>query len=128
MTANAVCSLSLEPLQLLVCVERSAHCHAQLLAARAFAVNVLAADQRVLSELFARTQPPEQGTLRGASHRLSARAIPLLDGAHAHLECRVAEIYAGGDHDIFLGEVLDGAAPNDGSPLLFYRGRYRSLG
>jgi flavin reductase (DIM6/NTAB) family NADH-FMN oxidoreductase RutF len=127
MTANAVSSVSLEPLLLLVCVDRRAHCHQQVLAAGAFGVNVLTAGQRSLADLFARTQAPEISSLRGAAYRLSERAIPILDGALAHFECRLAKVHPGGDHDIFVGEVLAGAASHDGDPLLFYRGRYRDL-
>jgi flavin reductase (DIM6/NTAB) family NADH-FMN oxidoreductase RutF len=127
MTANAVCSLSLEPLLLLVCVDRRAHCHQQVLAARAFGVNVLSAEQRELSDLFARTLEPERGSLRGAAYWLSGAGIPILEGALAHLECRLVDVHPGGDHDIFVGEVSAGDASGSETPLVFYRGRYREL-
>jgi flavin reductase (DIM6/NTAB) family NADH-FMN oxidoreductase RutF len=128
MTANAVCSVSLEPLLVLVCVDRRAHCHQQIRDAGAFGVNVLAADQQELSNLFARTLEPERGSLRGAAHRLSERGVPILDGVLAHLECRLVDAYPGGDHEIFVGEALAGEAGREAAPpLLFFRGRYREL-
>jgi flavin reductase (DIM6/NTAB) family NADH-FMN oxidoreductase RutF len=129
MTASAVCSLSLEPPLLLVCVERSTHCHPQLHAAGHFGVNVLAAGQRDLSELFARSQPPERGSLRGARHHPGPHGVPVLDGALATIVCRLETSYPGGDHDIFVGEVLDGSfsEEHDEEPLLYFRSRYRTL-
>ena len=60
MTANAVSSVSLDPLLLLVCVDRGARCYQQLEAAGAFGVNILAADQEELSNLFARSSDPAE--------------------------------------------------------------------
>lgn len=128
MTANAVCSLSLDPLLLLVCIDRRAHCHEQVLRAGRFGVNVLAADQRPLSDLFARTFEPEVGALRGAPFRLTENQVPVLDGVLAWVECKLAAVHAGGDHDIFVGEAVAGRAERDEPPLLFYRGGYHELG
>ncbi|HVS65681.1 MAG TPA: flavin reductase family protein [Thermoanaerobaculia bacterium] len=130
MTASAVCSLSLEPPLLLVCVDRSTHCHPQLHAAGHFGVNVLSASQRELSDLFARSQPPERGALRGAGYGPGPHGVPLLDGAIAKIVCRLETTYPGGDHDIFVGEVLEGAFSDDGDdePLLYFRGMYRRIG
>ncbi|HVS13961.1 MAG TPA: flavin reductase family protein [Thermoanaerobaculia bacterium] len=130
MTANALSSVSLEPPLILVCVDRRAHCHPQVLAAGRFGVSILSAGQRELSEVFARSLPPEEGVLRGARYRLDAdHAVPLLEGALAALVCRLLATYPGGDHDIFVGEVLTGRAGDDGDdPLLYYGGAYRSLG
>jgi flavin reductase (DIM6/NTAB) family NADH-FMN oxidoreductase RutF len=128
MTANAVCSLSLDPLLLLVCIDRRAHCHEQMLRAGRFGVNVLAAGQRSLSDLFARTFEPEAGALRGAPFHLTENQVPILEGVLAWVECRLEAVHAGGDHDIFVGEALAGRVESDEAPLLFFRGGYRELG
>lgn len=128
MTANAVCSVSLDPLLLLVCVDRRAHCHQQVLAAERFGVNVLGADQRAMSDLFARTQEPEVGELRGAPFHLGDHGVPILDGTLAHVECRLADAHRAGDHEIFVGQVLAGRIEREDPPLVFFRGRYRELG
>jgi flavin reductase len=129
MTANALSSVSLEPPLILVCVDRRAHCHPQVHAAGRFGVNILAAGQRDLSEVFARSLPPEPGALRGSRYRLDdEHGVPLLEGALATLVCRLHATYPGGDHDIFVGEVLAGHAGEDGGdPLLYFGGGYRSL-
>lgn len=127
MTANAVCSVSLEPMLVLVCVDRSAACHRQIVEAERFGLSILAADQRALSDLFARTGEPEQNGLRGAAFRLAAGDVPILEQAIGWLVCRVSERCRGGDHDIFVGEVEQGGVDREAEPLLFFRGAYRGL-
>jgi flavin reductase (DIM6/NTAB) family NADH-FMN oxidoreductase RutF len=129
MTANGVTSVSLDPLLMLVCVDKGARCHAQLNAAGKFGVSFLTQDQEDMSNLFAKGADPEQGALRGAPFHTGPQGTPILDGSLAHLECRLTEVLAGGDHDIFIGEAIGGeiTAP-EAAPLLFFRGGYRQLG
>lgn len=128
MTANGVTSVSLDPLLMLVCVEKDGRCHAQLTAAGKFGLSFLAREQEEISNLFAKGADPEQGALRGADYHVGPAGTPLLEGAIAYLECRVVEALPGGDHDIFVGEALSGRiARPDGEPLLFFRGRYGAL-
>ena len=126
MTANGVTSVSLDPTLMLVCVDKGARCHAQLSRAGAFGVSLLGEDQKDLSNLFARGGDPEEGALRGAAFHLGPNGTPLLDDSLAWLECRIHEIHEGGDHDIFVGEILAGDA-SEGQPLLFYSGKYARL-
>jgi flavin reductase (DIM6/NTAB) family NADH-FMN oxidoreductase RutF len=127
MTANAFTSLSLDPVMVLICVDRASHTHRILEQGRAFTVNVLAAHQEDVSRIFAKKAEPERGTLRGQAFRLGETGAPVLTDCLAYLECRVAEELSGGDHTIFLGEVVDAAVVKEGGPLLFFRGAYREL-
>jgi flavin reductase (DIM6/NTAB) family NADH-FMN oxidoreductase RutF len=127
MTANAVASVSLDPLLLLVCVDRTTHTHGMLARSGRFAVNILAADQERVSRLFAQKMEPEVRSLRGERFHLAGSGSPVLSDALAYLDCRLAAAYQGGDHTIFLGEVIDGATLRDAPPLIFYRGGYRAL-
>lgn len=127
MTANAVCSLSLDPLQLLVCVDRESNCHSQMLEAEAFGVSILAADQEEVSNVFARTTKPSEGSLLGVKYRLGRLGAPLIGNALVHLECRIAERLDGGDHIIVIGDVVAGEVARAAEPLLFYAGRYAGL-
>ena len=124
MTANAVSSVSLEPLLLLVCVDHRARLHEQLTVGRAFSVNVLREEQEPLSRYFAgswpASRPPEFRFQRWEGG-------PLLVGALAAAGCRVAGLLDGGDHTIVLGEVIGLHTGEPGSPLLFFGGRYRHL-
>lgn len=127
MTANAVCSLSLEPLQLLVCVDRESNCYQQMRRAEAFGLSILASDQEEISNAFARTTAPAAGSLLGVAFREGRLGEPLIENALAHLECRIAERIDGGDHIIVIGDVVAGERLRDAEPLLFYGGRYARL-
>ncbi|MFG2905160.1 flavin reductase family protein [Kitasatospora sp. NPDC048286] len=131
MTANAFSSVSLEPPMVLCCVARSATMHEAITVTRSFAVSVLGAEQEPLARYFANKSRP-----RGAEqfHGLDWQpgpftGAPLLAGSLAWLECKLAEQYDGGDHSIFLGEVLAADWADDRQALLFYRGAFhRGIG
>jgi len=128
MTANAFSSLSLDPLLLLVCVVKGTTCHQQLQEATHFGINILTAEQEDHSNTFARSGDPEDGSLRGADFELGPKDIPFLNNSLAWVACRKSEVLPGGDHDIFLGEALEGGASENASPLLFFRGGYQRIG
>ena len=66
--------------------------------------------------------------MRGVPFHNGPNGTPILDDSLAYLECRVREVFDGGDHDIFLGEAMGGEVvrPED-PPLVFFRGSYRDL-
>ena len=128
MTANAVSSLSLDPVMILICVEKSTHTHGVLERGGVFAVNILGEHQEQLSRIFAKRAEPELGTLRGQPFHIGGTGAPILEDCMAFFECRVADVLQGGDHSIFLGEVVDQGVVHDMKPLLFYRGKYHALG
>jgi flavin reductase (DIM6/NTAB) family NADH-FMN oxidoreductase RutF len=123
MTANAVTSLSLKPPLVLVAVDKTAAMHAALTANHCFAVNILAESQEHVSRRFAMRGPKEVNDLTWIK---AASGAPILANALAWVDCRLAEILPGGDHDIFIGEILAGDA-HGSSPLLYYGGKYRRL-
>lgn len=128
MTANAVSSLSLDPVLVLVCVEKTTYAHEVITASGVFAVNILGEHQEALSRVFAQKSEPEVGSLRGQPYRLGETGVPILADCLAFIECRVKSVLDGGDHAIFLGEVVTEGVDNaDVKPLLFYRGGYHSL-
>ena len=123
MTANAVMSLSLEPPLLVVSVDRAAHMHGALLESGCFAVNVLKQEHESLSRRFAKKGPKNFSDL---SCTVKETGSPILDDALAFADCRVVEVLSGGDHDMFVGELL-AAASRRGEPLIFYGGNYERL-
>lgn len=124
MTANAVCSVSLDPLLALVCFEQSARTLPLVRDAGRFAVNVLRAGSEDVARAFA-SKVPEGEKLREVAHRLEA-GTPILDAALAWIVCDVRELIPTGDHEIAIGEVV-AMDVEDGDPLLWYRGAYREL-
>jgi len=128
MTANAFTSVSMDPLLVLVCVDHRARTHAHLHAKKRFGVNVLAEDQREISEYDARSSESHQHAEQaGARFERTKHGTPVLHGALAYLECRLHTAQAAGDHTIFIAEVED-VVFREGEPLLFYRGKYRAIG
>lgn len=122
LTVNAACSVSLEPTLVLVCIERSADSHGCIEAAGYYAINVL--DERrgeTLSRRFATWGAGDK--FRGVAYHEEATGAPVLEDALAWVDCRVVAAYPGGDHTIFLGEVL-AADAREGTPLVYYRGGY----
>jgi flavin reductase (DIM6/NTAB) family NADH-FMN oxidoreductase RutF len=127
-TANGVTSVSLEPLLFLVCVGKSAVAHTELEQAKHFGVSMLAEHQEDLSTLFAKSSPPEEGGLRGASYQVGVTGVPLLEQALGYLECEVFDRVSAGDHTIVIGRVLEGGLGVADDPLLFFAGQYRRIG
>lgn len=127
MTANAVTSVSLDPLLLLVCVDKSTITHQFMEESAAFAVNILAEDQEQISRALASRESMDARRLVGYAYRPGQNGAPILEGCVAYLECRVAEIFPGGDHSIFIGQVEEGSIMREAQPLIFYRGKYVKL-
>ena len=127
MTANSFTSVSLDPVLILVCVDQNARLLSYLKEQRRFGVNILKDSQQALSEHFARPQldPAEESRL-GIHFRWTETGIPMLEDGLAHLGCNVVAEHATGDHTIFVGEV-ESLELNEGAPLLYFRGKYRSL-
>ena len=124
LTATAFSSLSMDPPLCLVCVDRRAGSHGPLSESKKFAVNMLTADQDALSNRFAsRIDDKFEGVPHHAGEKTEC---PILDDALASMECTVTEIFAGGDHDIFVGQ-LESVKVGDGKPLLYWRGKYSDL-
>ena len=121
MTANALCSLSLEPLLALVCFENVARTLPIVREAGRFAVNVLAAHQEDVARIFA-SKLPEREKLEGIEHRFET-GVPIIEGTLAWALCELRELIAGGDHTIAIGEVVS-MGLGVGEPLLWYAGRY----
>ncbi len=129
MTASAFTSVSLEPLLVLVCVEKEARFHDAILESGTWAVSVLSATGRRAAEWFATRGRPLGGQLDRFPHRRGATSgAALLDGSLAWLQCETTAVYDGGDHDIVVGSVLEIEASGvEAPPLVYFRGAYRQL-
>ncbi len=125
LTVNAFCSVSLDPLLVLVCIHRDASGHDPLLARGSFGVNVLSRTQEGLALRFATGESPAR--FQGVPWMPGPGGNPLIPGALAWLECRVRSVYPEGDHSIIVAEVLAGDA-GEGDPLLFFRGALGMVG
>jgi 3-hydroxy-9,10-secoandrosta-1,3,5(10)-triene-9,17-dione monooxygenase reductase component len=123
MTANAVCSLSLDPLLLLVCFDNDARTLPVVREVGRFGVNVLRSGQDDLARLFA-SKLAESEKFAGVPHTVHD-GIPVIEGVLAWVGCRLERLIPGGDHTIGIGAV-EAAEAGEGEPLLWFRGGYRS--
>jgi flavin reductase (DIM6/NTAB) family NADH-FMN oxidoreductase RutF len=125
MTANSVTSLSLDPPLVLVAVIRHSATDGYLKASRVFAVSILSQEQEDLSIRFSGPGPRDLSDL---NVRTAVTGCPVLVDALGWVDCRVAHIFSGGDHEIFLGEIVAGEIhEHEQKPLLFYSGKYRRM-
>ena len=123
LTANAVASLSLDPPLVLVAVEKRAHSLDYLTKNGCFAINILRVDQQEISRRFATPGPKD---FAGLNTTTAGTTAPILPDCLAFVDCRVVEILPGGDHEIFVGEIVAGEY-HGGEPLLYYAGGYRRI-
>lgn len=127
MTANAVASVSLDPPTLLIVVGRDNDTHHLVPEAGVFAVNVLAGDQRWISERFAEKDKGPH-LFDGVAWHPGELGAPLIEGALAHLECTLTGSHAAGDHTIYLGRVDILDHRDEGDPLVYFRSGYHTAG
>lgn len=123
MTANAVCSLSLDPPLILFAVDRKGASYQVFSQCDFFAVNILTAEQDAISQRYAMPGPKD---FTGLAIKTAVTGAPILADCLAYVDCRRAGVLSGGDHDIFLGEIVAGEA-GEGEPLLYFRGKYARL-
>jgi flavin reductase (DIM6/NTAB) family NADH-FMN oxidoreductase RutF len=124
MTASAFCSVSLRPPLVLVCVDHLAETYLHLSERDDFGVSVLKEEQEALSEFFADPERnPDAAYRLGVAYHAMKRGTPVLQDSLANLDCRKIAAHPAGDHTIFVGEVHE-AALGEGSPLLYFQGRY----
>jgi flavin reductase (DIM6/NTAB) family NADH-FMN oxidoreductase RutF len=124
MAANSVTSLSLEPPMILLCPARSSTTWPLIRRAGAFCVNVMAGHHEDITRQFA---------LKGADRFAGVRwsdgpCGPVLDQAVAWIACRIRDEHDGGDHTIVVADVIAIEADAQARPLVFFRGRYSTLG
>ena len=117
-TVNSFTSVSMDPPLVLASIARTAKAHDEL-AGRPFTVNILGAEQRQLAMHFAGRPGPEPKWVEGAT-------APRLSGVLAYFECRPWAAYDGGDHTLYVGEVL-ALDVWPGQPLIYHGSRYHRL-
>jgi flavin reductase len=128
MTANAIASISVDPPIMMASIARKAETHGAIIGSHAFAISILADDQRALADCFARPTTAEKLTgFCGAAWHEAETGSPVLEGALAFFDCRLTARHDGGDHTIFLGEIVAAGFREDAEPLLWYASAYHRL-
>ncbi len=125
MTATSFSSVSVEPPQILVCLNQATDTGAVVLEQQHFAVNILSSEQQAVSNQFAGGASQEE-RFASVAWQAGENGSPLLNQALASLECKVVQQVQAGTHWIVIGEVQN-VVCRSGEPLLYYNGAYRQL-
>lgn len=128
MTANAIASISVDPPIMMASISRRAETHGAIIGSHAFAISVLSRDQRAVADCFA--QPTTADKLKrfcDAEWHEAETGSPILEGALAYFDCRLTARHDGGDHTVFLGEIVAAGFREDAEPLLWYASAYREM-
>jgi len=126
LTATAVCSVSADPPQLLVCVNKTASAHDPIGEAGLFCVNILAPAHRKIAERFAGmdgVEGDERFRDMGAWRELTTGA-PVLEGCPVSFDCKLVTRVSAGTHTIYIGEIIDLTLDANATPLLYADGTF----
>ncbi len=125
MTVTAFSSVSVNPPQILVCINESADTGTGIQDSQCFAVNILSSTQQDVSNQFAGGSSQEQ-RFKNTPWTPGVTGAPILNDSIMSLECKVIEKIHAGTHWIIIGAVQD-CVCRSGEPLLYYRGAYQHL-
>lgn len=127
LTATAVCSMSVTPPSMLVCVNRFGEAHRAITETGAFCVNILSDDQRDVALRFAGQTGTGEDKFTPYGWTRLATGAPALDGAMVNLDCALASVTETESHSIFIGNVQALRFGPSVQPLLHYNRHFFSL-
>lgn len=125
LTVSAFTSVSLDPPLVLVCIDRRLQAHEAIERSRIFAVNILCADQLELGMRFAGLRPEMADRFEGLKCATAITGSPILPDSLGWIDCALWQRYDGGDHSIFVGEVLASSTTAREAPLVYHNREWR---
>lgn len=126
LTVSAFASISPEPPLIMVAIDKRSHTNPILQARGAFGVNILARDQRVLSDRFAWLKDGDR--FAEGAWKSAETGCPVLADCLAWMDCEIHEIADSGTHNIYIGHIVASAVPRpDEEPLIYWNRGYRHL-
>jgi flavin reductase (DIM6/NTAB) family NADH-FMN oxidoreductase RutF len=126
-TASSFSSVSLSPPRILVCIAKHLFTHGVVENGGVFAVNILGVEHLEWGMRFAGMFPEIEDRFAGIDYTTAETGCAILPGALGWLDCTVAHAYDGGDHTIFVGDVVAAGCANDGAPILYFNRTWRRL-
>ncbi len=127
MTVNSFTSISLEPPLVSVALRHLTHTHELVEKSSEFAVTILAADQKELSDRFAGKHPEIKDRFEGLSTETLLIDAPLLKGGIAYFNCRVVNSIPAGENTLFVAEVIAVRGEGEGDPLVYHNRVYHKI-
>lgn len=128
LTATAVCSLSVDPPLVIVCINRGSHTHAIIRRVGRFCLNYLARDQHDVARMFAQHVANPEDKFEVGRWTLSPRGNPVLLGSLATIECVIHRRVDEGTHSVFIGAVAAVEARQEQAPLVYAHSNYARVG
>ncbi|HLF28673.1 MAG TPA: flavin reductase family protein [Anaerolineae bacterium] len=129
MTANFITQSSFEPPHVALAVEVDSKTHRLIEASRAFAVNVLSADQRELAGQLGRKSVKAPSKTEGIAWRPgAATGAPIVESCLGWIECRVTGSLPSGDHTVYVAQVVEAGINREGAPLTLAEAGFRHSG
>jgi len=119
LTVNSFNSVSLDPPLIIWSISLSAPSISAFRYNKSFAVNILSSDQKNLCEKFS---TPSTDKFEGIAWKKSLMGIPLITDSIAQFECITHATYPGGDHEIYVGRVIN-YSYIDMKPLILSKGK-----
>ena len=127
MTVNSFTSISLEPPLVSLVLRRLTHTHDLVEKSGEFAVTILAADQKELSDRFAGKFPEIKDRFEGVPTEKLALDIPLLKGGLAYFNCKIVNSIPVGENTLFVAEVIAVRGDGEGEPLVYHNRVYHRI-
>ncbi len=125
MTVSDFTSVSLEPPLVLISAAKSARTLEVINEGKCYAINILAAEQQDLSNLFA-SKEGVAARFEGLDYETGVTGSPLIPGALANIDCSLIASHEAGDHILCVGQVEE-IRLSEAAPLVYFRGGYRDL-
>ena len=127
MTVNSFTSISLEPPLISVALKQLTHTHDLVVKSGMFAVTILAAEQKELSDRFAGKLPHIMDRFEGVQTETISLDSPVFKDGMAYFDCRVVSSIPVGENTLFVAEVLDARGEGEGQPLVYHNREYWNL-
>lgn len=125
---SAFCSLSIDPMEIMVSIARSSTLHDMIAHAEFFGVSILRREQQAVSEYFSKSgRPTVRDRFPDIDHTTYETGAPIIKDSASFYDCRLARALDGGDHTIYVGAVMAAGADRDAMPLLYFKGGYRGV-
>ena len=123
-TANSFTSVSIDPLLILFCLDKKAKSNDSLQINDFFVVNILSEFQEKICFQFANSKLKPNERFEKVNTKISKNNIKIISESCSFIECKITEIFDGGDHFIYLGLCVDGEINDkEKKPLIYHKGK-----
>ncbi|GGI27283.1 MULTISPECIES: flavin reductase family protein [Bradyrhizobium] len=121
-TMSAVVSLSISPLQYLICIDRKSNSLPAITSTGWFCINMLSSSQERIAMTFAKKGTDKFSAI---SYREGLNRLPIIQDVASYIICHLNSSFDGGDHVIIVGDVIE-IGLHDASPLVYLNGRFNN--